>query len=200
MPVRHTGDISSTLIIRSKIRVVCKMSLTKDMSGVKFGILTVIERSGSKGHRALWLCKCDCGKETTVRGKYLRSGHTKSCGCLRKNFKHYIHGQTGTPEFKMLCRARRRAKIDNLEFNLELSDIIIPEFCPLLKCKLNTNYTNQCPTSPALDRINNNLGYIKGNVWVISHRANTVKSNCALDELRSIVKGLENKLIEGLNA
>ena len=55
-----------------------------DLTGCKFGRLTVEKRSGSnKRNEAMWLCKCDCGNEKIVVGKLLRNGHTKSCGCLR---------------------------------------------------------------------------------------------------------------------
>ena len=60
------------------------MGRVKDMTGMKFGRLTVIERRGSnKSGNALWLCKCDCGNEIVVRGADLRNGNTKSCGCYK---------------------------------------------------------------------------------------------------------------------
>ena len=52
--------------------------------GNKYGKLTVISEAGRDKYRqVLWLCKCDCGNETIVRGSTLRSGGTRSCGCLR---------------------------------------------------------------------------------------------------------------------
>ena len=55
----------------------------KDLTGQKFGRLTVIERAGtSKGRKALWLCKCECGNEKVIMGNNLKSGATMSCGCL----------------------------------------------------------------------------------------------------------------------
>lgn len=64
------------------------MRKIKDLSGVKFGKLTVIELYGfqikKSGERmVLWLCKCDCGNEKVVSREGLTSGKTKSCGCLR---------------------------------------------------------------------------------------------------------------------
>lgn len=73
-----------------------------DLIGRRFGRLTVISQQGSKkigkAWRRMWLCKCDCGKETTVPTINLTSGNTKSCGCLRpqscsKNSK--VHGGYG---------------------------------------------------------------------------------------------------------
>lgn len=50
-----------------------------DLTGLKFERLTVIKYLGC----SKWLCKCDCGKEIRTNGYGLRSGNTKSCGCLR---------------------------------------------------------------------------------------------------------------------
>lgn len=58
------------------------MSKIKDLTGQKFGRLTVIERAGSNSYgRALWLCVCDCGKIDIKQGKLLLNGHCRSCGC-----------------------------------------------------------------------------------------------------------------------
>jgi hypothetical protein len=56
----------------------------KDMTGQRFGILTVLEHIGIKNKDALWKCKCDCGKETQVVRSSLVRGFTTSCGCIRK--------------------------------------------------------------------------------------------------------------------
>ena len=61
------------------------MGKAKDEIGNIYGYLTVIERAlNSKDGRAMWKCKCKCGNEVVVSGKHLRSGNTKSCGCLQK--------------------------------------------------------------------------------------------------------------------
>ena len=58
-----------------------------DLAGQYFGVLTVIQKADSKNSKAHWLCRCQCGKTTTVRGEHLRNGATKSCGC-NANIKH----------------------------------------------------------------------------------------------------------------
>jgi hypothetical protein len=55
-----------------------------DLTGQKFGRLTVLEKSKTINKRATWLCKCDCGNTKIIKAKYLRNGDTKSCGCLNK--------------------------------------------------------------------------------------------------------------------
>jgi len=56
----------------------------KDLTGKRFGKLTVIEKKGRSGGRITWKCKCDCGNYTEIKGNYLTTGQTKSCGCLKK--------------------------------------------------------------------------------------------------------------------
>lgn len=69
----------------------------QDLAGQRFGNLTVIERAeNSKDGGAKWLCKCDCGNETVVKAGNLKSGHARSCNCLKKEKHIAIHGQTGT--------------------------------------------------------------------------------------------------------
>jgi hypothetical protein len=59
------------------------ISHAEDLKGQRFGYLIVKKRVGtSKDRRALWKCKCDCGRFTVVRAIDLKSGNTKSCGCL----------------------------------------------------------------------------------------------------------------------
>ena len=58
------------------------MSRVKDLTGLKFGRLTVIKRAGSnKDGRATWVCTCECGEISIKTGKLLLNGHCKSCGC-----------------------------------------------------------------------------------------------------------------------
>lgn len=70
-----------------------------DLTGERFGRLTVIERKGSVKKRALWLCQCDCGNTTLVTTNSLKTGNTQSCGCYRLERDVEVnttHGGTGT--------------------------------------------------------------------------------------------------------
>lgn len=61
----------------------------ENLVGKKFGRLTVIEKTqGPDRLRVYWRCQCDCGQMTIVTTNHLKSGHTKSCGCLYKESKH----------------------------------------------------------------------------------------------------------------
>lgn len=55
----------------------------KDLTGEKFGKLTVLKQGPYYNKQVQWICKCDCGTITTVRSSYLLNGHTTSCGCKR---------------------------------------------------------------------------------------------------------------------
>lgn len=54
-----------------------------DLTGERFGKLTVVGRGKNIHHYAMWLCECDCGRQCEVRSDALKNGNTKSCGCLR---------------------------------------------------------------------------------------------------------------------
>jgi len=74
------------------------MPAFKDLTGQKFGRLTVIRRVENNKHNQIqWLCRCDCDeKEVTIRGCELRTGNTKSCGCLLKRYNTYdLTGEYG---------------------------------------------------------------------------------------------------------
>jgi hypothetical protein len=64
-----------------------------DITGLRFGQLTAISptKKRNKDGTVFWLCKCDCGNEIITNGNRLRSGHTKSCGCLRKGGLQKAH-------------------------------------------------------------------------------------------------------------
>lgn len=82
-----------------------------DLTGQRFGLLTVIKRSGTQGKSSTWLCRCDCGNECTVQGGNLRARHTTSCGCYRREFASKnakTHGMTKTRLYRLWQRMRER--------------------------------------------------------------------------------------------
>lgn len=97
-------------------------------------------------------------------------------------------------ERRLLQNARARSVKFGLKFDLKESDIFIPEFCPLLGLKLQSNIKGMQESSASLDRIIPELGYIKGNVWVISWKANKAKSNLSDIQLEMFCENLLEKL------
>jgi hypothetical protein len=82
--------------------------------------------------------------------------------------------------------------VDGLPFNIELVDIKIPKRCPVLGILLKAGAKGN-PASPSLDRFKNELGYVKGNVFVISRRANVLKNDGTLAEFKRVVRYLTLK-------
>ncbi len=78
------------------------MSKRIDLTGQKFGRLTVVEYSHTKDGVAYWRCLCDCGNASIVRGPSLREGNTQSCGCLQKEKRfQFKHGQSYTRIYRI---------------------------------------------------------------------------------------------------
>jgi hypothetical protein len=89
----------------------------------------------------------------------------------------------------LLAKSRARSSKAGLKWNLTKDDIDIPEYCPYLGIKL-TNNLDRADSQISLDRIDSNKGYIKGNVEVISKKANIAKSNLNQFELVTFAKGI----------
>lgn len=91
-----------------------------------------------------------------------------------------------TAESNLVRLARYRAKRDGLPFDLRTGDISVPSLCPVLGIPLVPCRGRPGPQSPSLDRVIPDLGYVRGNVTVISMRANALKNNATPEELRAI--------------
>jgi len=83
-----------------------------NLTGEKFNRLTVIEEYGrDKNKKVVWLCKCDCGNTLHVITEKLRSGNTKSCGCIRSEkliAKNTIHGKRHLREYTVWINMKKR--------------------------------------------------------------------------------------------
>jgi hypothetical protein len=109
----------------------------------------------------------------------------KSCININNKKNHYEKYRLKN----ILSNCRLRARIKGLEYNLKESDIIIPEKCPVLGIPLvpfTGTGLKSAPGSPSIDRIDNKIGYIPSNIIVVSNRANRLKSDATLEELKKI--------------
>lgn len=87
-----------------------------DLTGLKYGRLTVLSRSANNGTKTEWKCLCECGETAIVEGWYLRSGHTKSCGCLISMVlreRNTTHGERYSPEYDIWCSMKARCTNPN---------------------------------------------------------------------------------------
>lgn len=91
------------------------------------------------------------------------------------------------PEKYLLKAARKRAKEKNLPFNIKIEDIIIPKVCPIFGFPLECGTISERDNSPSLDRVIPELGYVKGNVNVISFKANTLKRDGHIEDFEKII-------------
>jgi hypothetical protein len=105
------------------------MGFLIDMIGKKHGRLTVVSRAANDGTRAAWHCLCECGNKVVVDGKKLRTGHTQSCGCYRREVTapsqgkaNIKHGQARTKGYRRfhsrlreIVEIKQRPKWANME-------------------------------------------------------------------------------------
>jgi len=184
----------------------------KDITGEKFGRLTAIKRVGSnpKNRNAMWLCRCECGTEKIIDGVSLRSGNTKSCGCLKKEFliklnenKEIKHSKLalGVASLrKTVDTYKRDAKRRGLKFELTEEQFI-------KITKMNCHYCGARPNNISkssdcygeyvyngIDRINNSKGYTIDNVVPCCKICNYAKHNLTLKEFQEWAKRLYDKM------
>ena len=95
----------------------------------------------------------------------------------------------------LYANAKYRAKKKGIPFEIEKSDLEIPEKCPVLGIPIELGLNGKKrrnPNSPSIDRINNKKGYVRGNVAIISLRANVLKSDAELEEMKKVVLYMES--------
>lgn len=104
----------------------------------------------------------------------------------RKQWRQRVKDKHGPIKY-MYSVIRDRAKRKGLEFTIEREDISIPSHCPILGIPLYSTPGRKTDNTPSIDRIDNTRGYVKGNIHVISERANRFKNNATIDELEKLV-------------
>lgn len=166
-----------------------------------YGKLTVIEtlrkpsRHKSRGKTELFArLICECGNEVLRPVDDLNKGRTRSCGCGKR-------GATAAPPYiqhkrKLLESAKNRARRKGVPFHITIDDFEIPDVCPLLGIQLKRNKGQAADDSASLDRLIPEKGYVKGNILVISRRANVIKNNASIDELMTLTENLHAILMK----
>ena len=169
-----------------------------DLSGQTFGTLLVLRKDGEatkKNRRGTYWCKCsECNKEKLISSNLFRGRKpVVSCGCRRAaGYTHPRANPTKKNETRLLNYARRNARRRGEECSLELKDIVIPEYCPVLGIKLEPGSHSHQDCSPSVDRIDSTKGYTKDNVWIISARANRIKNNATIEEIGMLYEALKS--------
>ncbi len=97
----------------------------------------------------------------------------------------------------MWRNAKNRAARLGLEFDIDRADIVVPNYCPAIGVRLEWGYGKKsgffAPNGPSIDRMDSTKGYVRGNIRVISNRANWLKRDGTLDEFRGIVAYMERQ-------
>jgi hypothetical protein len=103
--------------------------------------------------------------------------------------RYYEKRKLENPALFMWKQAKHRAKFDynDMEFSIELSDIVIPKLCPYLGVELIPLHKDY---GYSLDRIDSAKGYTKDNIQVISYMANKMKNNATKEQLIAFAKGV----------
>ena len=167
--------------------------------GKKFGRLTVLSRDGVDKFRSIiYLCRCSCGSVVKVRSSSLKSGHTKSCGCLRSEesgIRNFIHGMSSKTELSaeysawnnMKNRCYRKSDKRYMDYGgrgISVCRSWVNSFSNFLKD------VGPRPTGKhSLDRIDNNAGYSKSNCrWAT--KSEQSKNSRKRRYCSSLVKGV----------
>jgi len=97
------------------------------------------------------------------------------------------------PEWRLWVSAYTRARKKKIEFTITPEDIVIPSVCPALGTPFVSNRGISCGpnrSAASLDRIRPDLGYVPGNIIVISVRANSIKNDATADEVKKVAAWL----------
>lgn len=181
----------------------------EDIFNKKFNKLVAKKYLFKYRREAIWECECDCGNITNVRISKLKNGTTKSCGCFKN--KNLINKRFGSDHlnwkgYKQLSlaffnRIKASAKLRNINFNITIEylwnlfekqkglcvysgkEIILPTKMKQLRGENNENIAS-------LDRINNEIGYIEGNLQWVCKRINYMKHTMNEDYFLNWIKDI----------
>lgn len=157
----------------------------KNLTGKRFGRLTVISLKSTSSGNTIWNCKCDCGKEVKVSRNCLTSGNTKSCGCLKKELdmtRNKKHGLSNSRIYKIWAGMKKRCnnpKDSNFKTYGARGITVCEEWKADFISFYNWAMENGYQENLTIDRINVNGNYEPSNCrWITqSEQTRNVRSN-----------------------
>ena len=180
----------------------------KDLSGKKFGRLTVMglhSRETRPGHTIYkWDCKCSCGGSKVAMGSNLTNGNTKSCGCLLRENNQCKRKDTDEVSFNNVFHGYKgRAKMRGLKFSLTQDFVRVITQLPCAYCgepPKNLAYGRRGRRNyiyNGIDRINNTEGYEEWNCAPCCSICNYAKGTLSKLEFDAHIDKMYKKLHEG---
>ena len=154
-----------------------------DITGQRYGRLVVVKPLETINKITRWLCKCDCGNEVAVATRSLRTGYTRSCGCLHTEIRkkqHFKHGMTGSRLYYIWQGMKRRCYNKNSQKyhlyggrGITVCEKWRSDFEEFYQWSISNGYKNGL----TIDRINNKEGYSPSNCrWVT--QADQTRNTC----------------------
>lgn len=182
-------------------------SFKKDLTGQRFGRLTVLEFVPNESSYSYWLCKCDCGNTKIIESYNLRSGHTTSCGCFhseRTSKVHKTHGGTDSRLFRIYRKMKDRCLNPNSNRykiyggrGIKICEEWLNDFIVFRDWSLSHGYTDDL----SIDRIDSNGNYEPSNCrWVTSkQQARNIKTNLFVNYKGKQITLAEAAELTGIN-
>ena len=131
-------------------------------------------------------------KEEYLRRKERNQEGTTLEDYRRRQREQAVGRRKAEPEMALYRSARASARRRGIEFLISPADVVIPSICPVLAIPIIPGSGKLNDNSPSIDRIDGSKGYVPGNIWVISWRANRIKSDSTLEELKLLVSAIEH--------
>lgn len=136
----------------------------------------------------------NCSKCGNPSERFRKNRHgNPSSVCLQCANKEHAAYYRKNPVIYLLNACRDRCRKRGLPFDLVKEDIVVPSVCPVLGIPLEHGTKPFHDNSPSLDRIVPSKGYVKGNVEVISFRANRIKTDATFAEIQKVADWLRSK-------
>lgn len=175
------GDCSNIGVLKN-VRNPNIPNEAKDLTGKKFGYIKVLDFAYVKHRQAYWNCVCQCGKKLVINGVSLRTGDTKSCGCMR-NVKHHL---TSHPLFSVWTNMKCRCNNPNDKSykhyggrGIKICDEWLDDFMTFYEWSITNGYKKGL----SIDRIDVNGNYEPSNCrWATrSIQANNKRNTLIID-------------------
>jgi len=187
----------------------CFLGNFLDLRGHRYGRLMVMKSLGKdKYNHYRWECLCDCGKKINLDTSTLRTGHTKSCGCLRKEY--WRDRKRKLPYFHLYTHVLQQCKRKKIFCNITFDNFLV--FTNITKChycnheitwsEYSSDNNIKFSSGYQLDRKNNSNGYTTENCVACCSLCNSTKSNkfnysemCLLGKSISKIKHLRRGVV-----